>query len=91
MNITEEILLENGFKKTYNLLDDLEYKIRVSMKGNEDYLFTITLDNLCSNYPKREWNIQIDDARMCSVCGCDIQTTEHFNTLMDLMEIDFRL
>lgn len=91
MNITGEILLENGFKKTYNLLDDLEYKIRVPMKGNEDYLFTITLDNLCSNHPKREWNIQIDDARMCSVCVCDIQTTEHFNTLMDLMEIDFRL
>ena len=23
--------------------------------------------------------------------GCDIQTIEHFNKVMDLMEIDFRL
>ena len=91
MNITEEILLENGFEKRYNIIDELEYERKTPMKGNEDYLFIITISNLYSHHPKREWSVSIIDARMCPVCGCDIQTTEHFNTLMDLMEIDFKL
>jgi hypothetical protein len=90
MNITENILLEKGFEK-YSDNPYECYKIKAPLKGNKEYLFTLTIDEGYTNYPNREWNIQVDDARMCSVCGCDIQTTEQFNKLMDLLEIDFIL
>ena len=99
MNITREILLDNGFEvkqePMVNLTDthfigERFYKI-VQKKGNQEYLFTIDLDNCYSNSINRDWNLHIDNNDMQSVCGCDIQTIEHFNKVMDLMEIDFRL
>lgn len=97
--ITKEILLENGFEAKQEPMVSLadthfigeRFFKRVQKKGNKEYFFTIDLDNNYSNSIDRDWNLRIDNNDMQSVCGCDIQTTEHFNTLMDLMEIDFRL
>lgn len=97
--ITKEILLENGFEAKQEPMVSLadthfigeRFFKRVQKKGNKEYFFTIDLDNNYSNSIDRDWNLHIDNNDMQSVCGCDIQTTEHFNTLMELMEIDFKL
>lgn len=91
MSITEELLLENGFDKINFSLTDFEYIKIAPKKDNEDYIFEFKLNKIYSNSIGRDWFIHIANNDMQSVCACDIQTTEHFNTLMNLMEIDFRL
>lgn len=43
-------------------------------------------------YKNRNWNLTVHNFNVCSnILEVDIQTVEHFNKLMELMDIDFRL
>lgn len=44
-----------------------------------------------SNTVNRNWNVHIDNKDFETIASVDIETVEHFNMLMKLMDINFRL
>lgn len=79
--ITEEILLKAGFKFTKN--KDLE----IVKDGHIINLFY----RKSNHVDERHWYCRIRNSDWYIRGGLDIQTISHFNKLMDLMGIDFRL
>lgn len=87
-DITEDILLKAGFnkEKCYSIVGPYHY-IKI--------LSDVYVD--VSNFscmPMRDWNVRIydrDDYYMGLFAEANIQTIDHFNKLMELMDIDFRL
>lgn len=81
-DITEDILLKAGFKKTslgFFVLRCADYAIE---------LFNLYSD---ANECKRHWTCDANTDNDYSITRTSIQTVEHFNKLMDLMDIDFKL
>ena len=91
MDITKKILVDNGFELDQRMLSSgvVEYKKDVPHKTRpHNYHLTIWDE---SNTPGRDFGIQVDD-EMHMTCGAiDLQTVEHFNTFMDLLDLDFKL
>lgn len=83
-DITEDILLKAGFdkEKCYSIVCPYRY-----IKILSDVY--VDVSNI-SNMPMRNWNVKVYncDGLFADV---DIQTIDHFNRLMDLMDIDFKL
>lgn len=82
-NITEDILLKAGFKETDEndrayVTFELANKISVTNYGI-----------ICDN-GTREWYCEVSN-KNGDCAEVDIQTVDHFNKLMELMDIDFRL
>ena len=86
--ITKQILLENGFTyidKTCN-----------ACLGNYWNEYAIDIDSYnisvkdISNAVNRNWNVHIDNKDWKNIASVDIDTVEHFNKLMDLMDINFK-
>lgn len=78
-DITEDILLKAGFMD----VSDNAFKLRI--KGG---YITITL--LYSQPPfGRCWTCLVDTT--CNMSKTDIQTIDHFNKLMDIMNVEFKL
>ena len=85
-DITEDILLKAGFNKEerYSIVCPYRY-IKI--------LSDVDVSNV-SCMPMRDWNVRIydrDDYYSGLFADVDIQTVEHFNKIMYLMDIDFRL
>lgn len=88
--ISKQILLNNGFTyidKTCN--EGLgnywnEYIIDV------DSSYIISVKDI-SNMINRNWNVHIDNKNYETIASVDIDTVEHFNMLMKLMDINFTL
>ena len=89
--ITKELLLNNGFRVDPYLPLSIDfYKKEIPLKSNSNIKYRLTIWEE-SNTPGRDWCIQIDN-EMCMSCGSlDLQTIEHFNTFMDLLDLDFKL
>lgn len=89
--ITRELLLEKGFEEDYKFSQHFTfYKKDVPSKINPNINYHLYL---CedSNTIGRDWMIQVDNER-CMLCGSlDIQTRHHFNTFMDLLDLDFKI
>lgn len=83
-DITEEILLNAGFHKEeiYSIVCPYRYAIKLSNVYVEVYN--------SSNMHTRNFNIKVFNSYGL-FADVDIETVEHFNKLMDLMDIDFKL
>lgn len=88
--ISKQILLDNGFtyidKSCNAYLGNYwnEYVIDV------DSSYIISVKDI-SNMINRNWNVHIDNKDWEAIASVDIETVEHFNILMELMDINFRL
>lgn len=78
-DITENILLKAGFKE---ISEDADF-----FRTYEKYPIDIT-HLLSPNHGDRDWFCEVHGNFTANI---DIQTIEHFNKLMELMDIDFRL
>ena len=81
-DITEDILLKAGFKE----ISRVDHKYITFKLTNWD--ISITNYPFPSNY-SRNWSCGVSNGADCA--EADIQTIDHFNKLMELMDIDFRL
>lgn len=91
MDITKKLLIDNGFELDQRMLSNgvIEYKKDVPHKTcPHKYHLTIWDE---SNTPGRDFSIQVDDEMHMTCGGIDLQTVEHFNTFMDLLDLDFKL
>lgn len=91
MDITGKLLCDNGFELDQRMLSNgvIEYKKEVPHKnGRHKYYLTVWDE---SNTPYRDWIIQVDNETHMTCGGIDLQTVEHFNTFMDLLDLDFKL
>lgn len=52
--------------------------------------FFITVHTL-SNYYKRNFCVHVDCKDRCTIANVDIQTVEHFNKLMELLDINYAI
>ena len=90
MDITKELLLNKGFMTSSDELILKEiYPDCFSVEKEVDNFF-ITVHTL-SNYYKRNFCVHIDNKDRCTIANVDIQTTEHFNKLMDLLDINYAI
>lgn len=80
-NITEDILLKAGFKKT-DRVDNTYTTFELT-----DYDITI----FHYRYHYRQWCCKVSNNDGFNCAKADIQTIDHFNKLMELMDINFRL
>ena len=94
-SLSDEILVKNGFEKKWDdILCIYEYHLTASQYGNDKELFHIIV---CegfegyTNYLGRNWNIHVDNCDMCSVAGIATETVAHFNKLMRLMDINYKI
>lgn len=91
--ISKQILLYNGFinidKNCNECLGNYwdEYVIDIY---DTDLAYYISVKNI-SNTINRDWNVHIDNKNWETIASVDIETIEHFNMLMKLMNINFRL
>lgn len=86
-DITEEILLKAGFKEI-SKVNPRYTTFELTNLTNWD--ISITNYPFLSNYP-RKWSCEVNNNTNRYAAEADIQTIDHFNKLMDLMDIDFRL
>lgn len=88
--ISKQILLNNGFTYIDKTCNEYlgnswdEYVIDV------DSLYAISVKDI-SNMIDRNWNVHIDNKNYETIASVDIDTVEHFNMLMKLMDINFKL
>lgn len=82
-NITEDILLKAGFEETFRGF--------VKLNDNENIIVAEAWRYKPFFNPDREWIASVFDYRYGQITNTDIQTIEHFNKLMELIDIDFRL
>lgn len=94
-SLCDDILIKNGFEKKWdNILCIWEYHMTASQYGNNKELFHIIVCEVFqgyTNYPGRNWDIHIDNCDMCGVAGINAETVAHFNKLMRLMDINFKI
>jgi hypothetical protein len=76
--ITEDLLLEKGFRKEYHkILKEFEYK-----KDIKDHHLTIREG---SNTGGRDWHIHIDSPDFCTIGSMDIQYLHQLQTMINLI------
>lgn len=83
-DITEDILLKAGFKET-DRVDNTYTTFELT-----DYDITI-LHYRYNHCCYRQWYCKVSNNDGFNCAEADIQTIDHFNKLMELMDIDFRL
>jgi hypothetical protein len=81
-DITEEILLEAGFTKN----DDI-YGYVTKVDGGKR---TIVVTQVSDMYG-RDYSCVVFNGNEVSIGYACVQTVEHFDKLMELMDIDFKL
>lgn len=81
-DITEDILLRAGF-------EDSAYSSAIFHLEGRDY--KIDIEKYIQDF-NRKWHCKVGSTKHGYNCAeADIQTIDHFNKLMELMDIDFRL
>lgn len=86
-DITEEILLKAGFKYFEEDSDNTSY-YSYSPDENEKGDWSIILTYSKNN--DRDWHCEVSTSPT-TYADADIQTVEHFNKLMEIMGINFKL
>lgn len=88
MNISKEILKNNNWELRYEkILNEDYFGIHIVNDSGE---FDLTIHEL-SNMIGRDWCVHVDNNVFCTIGSCDIQTVEHFNDFMKVLEIDYKL
>lgn len=81
-NITKDILLRAGFE------DSAYSSVSFHLEGRD---YDIDMEKYQQNF-NREWYCKAKSIKHGCNCGeADIQTIDHFNKLMELLDINFRL
>ena len=82
--ITEEVLRKCGFQESPDFfIPWKEYSIHLPINY-------IEIANI-SNSITRLWSVRVENSLHDSIATADIQTIDHFNKLMELMDIGFKL
>lgn len=99
--LSKEVLLENGFSETPNKFfdqeivsefgDDAKIIFELSINSESQGTFFLDMQLGMSNSIDRDWHIHIDNDYRESVASADIHTIGHFNMLMELMDIPFKM
>ena len=99
--LSKEILLENGFSETPNKFfdqeivsefgDDAKIIFELSINSESQGTFFLDMQLGMSKSIDRDWHIHIDNDYRESVASADIHTIGHFNMIMELMEIPFKM
>lgn len=82
-NITEEVLLKAGF---YEISREEPYNVSYELLNPDIH---ITNYKITRSHYARHWYCEVSNGIDCA--NVDIQTIEHFNKIMELMDIDFKL
>lgn len=91
MEITEEILLKNGFEKKYcELTDQYWLEKLVEYKDNPDRTFFLEISDT-TNMIGRKWYVHVDNDDCCTVGSVEFNTTTQFNAFMDILDIGFKM
>lgn len=91
MEITEEILLKNGFEKKYcELTDQYWLEKHVEYKDNPDRTFFLEISDT-TNMIGRKWYVHVDNDDCCTVGSVEFNTTTQFNAFMDILDIGFKM
>lgn len=87
MDINAQLLLDNDFD-----FDEDVYKIYdwVELSRWVDDKYFVLVRNI-SNMNGRNWSVHIDNLSHDTVGSLDIQTVEHFNDFLKILDIKFRL
>lgn len=91
--ITKELLIANGFTEKplpyFKDEKEVEYVRDVPLLySDEEYHLSVTS---YSNTVNRDWCLHVDNECFSTSGMVDIQTIYHFNTFMELLDIDFKL
>lgn len=89
-DITEDILLKAGFKEIKEISKVNPKYITFELTNLSNWDISITNYPFLNNQP-RKWSCEVNNNTNRYAAEADIQTIEHFNKLMDLMDINFRL
>lgn len=87
-DITENILLRAGFRKKESTF------VCSTQTDNRKRIIVVTLGGsamYCSAMYGRDYTLLVCNGNRDPIGYACIQTTDHFNKLMELMDIDFRL
>jgi hypothetical protein len=91
MKITKKLLINNGFVENYNKYTyEYEYGREVALKHNPECIYFLRIYE-GSNTNGRDWWINVDNDLHMTCGNVDLNTVEHFNTFMDLLDLDFKL
>ena len=90
MDITKELLLSKGFMTSFDECSLKEIYPDYFSVEKEVNNFFITVHTL-SNYYKRNFCVHIDNKDRDTIAIIDIQTTEHFNKIMDILDINYAI
>ena len=90
-SITHKILIDNGFEEDFTLSKIEGHEMHRMFHKNINNEWYISFTYLLTNSISRDWCCHIDNSRHESIAFADIQTIEHFNKFMDLMDVDYRL
>ncbi len=91
MEITEEILLKNGFEKKYcELTDQYWLEKLVEYKDYPDRTFFLEISDT-TNMIGRKWYVHVDNDDCCTVGSVEFNTTTQFNAFMDILDIGFKM
>lgn len=92
--ITAEMLEAKGFEhdltvEEYLVSEDIHKYCYLEKNIGNKYFIHMQLG--VSNMNGRDWSLHVDNSSHSTIGCVDISTVEHFNTFMQLLEIDFRL
>lgn len=88
-DITKDILLKAGFKEIEISKINPKY-ITFELTNLTNWDISITNYPFLSNQP-RKWSCEVNNNINRYAAEADIQTIDHFNKLMNIMDINFRL
>lgn len=92
--ITVEMLEANGFERDAileRLINDAGMPGHSCFEKNVGNKYFIQMQLGVYNMAGRDWSLHVDNSSHSTIGCVDISTVEHFNTFMQLLEIDFRL
>lgn len=90
-SITEKLLINNDWERDEILSQFAELENYKKFNKNINNEWFISLTYMLTNSISRDWNCQIDNSRHEGIASANIQTIDHFNKFMELMDIDYRL
>ena len=100
INITEDILINNGFEfledetkkleKCVKELFNIDHYVKYQLHTNDEHPIIIDIDNGWNN-SGRKWSVHLDNEDYETIGYADINTVWQFNTLMKIFDSKFRL
>lgn len=91
MTVTEDILLKNGFNKSYCDVTHCHWYAKfATSKETPEIGYMVEVSDI-PNMPDRQWYAHVDNEYRCTVGSVDFNTTSQFNKFMEILDIDLSL